>query len=108
MHPTFDVFAADLRSQGFDEVVEVTWPPLTVLVWLGAIARSTLRQGAPLNSTPPSRTPNAMAIRARPTGSAAAPSLKRVTERTRKRAVRQYPPTHPCQRRFAAQIKDPA
>jgi quercetin dioxygenase-like cupin family protein len=31
MQPSFDQFAADLRAQGFDEVVEVTWPPLTVL-----------------------------------------------------------------------------
>ncbi len=31
MQHSFDDFAADLRAQGFDEVVEVTWPPLTVL-----------------------------------------------------------------------------
>jgi len=31
MPPTFDDYAAGLRAQGFDEVVEVTWPPLTVL-----------------------------------------------------------------------------
>jgi len=27
----FEDFAARLRAQGFDEVVEVTWPPRTVL-----------------------------------------------------------------------------
>jgi len=31
MQPSFDDFTADLRAQGFDEVVEVSWPPLTVL-----------------------------------------------------------------------------
>jgi len=31
MHPTFESFAADMRAQGFDEIVEVSWPPLTVL-----------------------------------------------------------------------------
>ena len=31
MPPTFDDFAADLSAQGFNEVVEVSWPALTVL-----------------------------------------------------------------------------
>jgi quercetin dioxygenase-like cupin family protein len=31
MQASFDDFAADLRAQGFDEVVEVSWPALTVL-----------------------------------------------------------------------------
>ncbi len=30
-HPAFEVFAADARARGYDEVLERTWAPATVL-----------------------------------------------------------------------------
>ncbi len=46
MQPSFDDFTADLRAQGFDEVVEVTWPPRTVLdIHRHAFSAKALRYG---------------------------------------------------------------